>query len=106
LAAKMISVASADHTVRNFLKCHGLHRARRPKGLDFNMAVGEEFNLVVRAWASESDGVADALEVKLDSAVLQTRDELKQAIVRVRSPCTYLRGCQVYQCRPVTCGMY
>lgn len=91
MAAKMISVASADHTVRNFLKCHGLHRARRPKGLDFNMAVGEEFNLVVRASASESnhDGVADALEVKLDSAVLQTRDELKQLFESVHRAPTF-----------------
>jgi hypothetical protein len=44
------------------------------------MAVSEEFNFVVCAWASESyhNGVADALEVKLDSAVLQSRDKLKQ----------------------------
>ena len=44
------------------------------------MAISEEFNFVVCAWASEShhNGVADALEVKLDSAVLQPRDKLKQ----------------------------
>lgn len=44
------------------------------------MAVSEEFNFVIRAWASEGyhNGVADALEVKLDSAVLQSGDELKQ----------------------------
>jgi hypothetical protein len=44
------------------------------------MAVSEEFNFVIYAWAWESyqNGVADALEVKLDSVVLQLGAELKQ----------------------------
>jgi hypothetical protein len=56
------TVHIADDTVRNFPKCHGLDRARSPKGLDFNMAVSEEFNFVICASEGHHNGVADALE--------------------------------------------
>jgi hypothetical protein len=59
----------ADHTIGDFQKCNGLHLAGRPKGLDFNMAVCEEFDFVVSAWAADSydDGLTDALKVELNS---------------------------------------
>jgi hypothetical protein len=61
------------HTVCDFLKRYGMHLAGRPKGLHFNMAVCEEFDFVVSAWASEShhDGVTVALKVELNSTIPQ-----------------------------------
>lgn len=69
-----------DDAVGDFLKCHSLYLAGWPKGLDLNMAVCKEFYFVVAARGSERhhDGVTDALEVELDSAVLQLGNELKQ----------------------------
>jgi len=64
-----------------------MYRAWRPKGLDFNMAVGKEFNFVVCAWTSNGyhDGVPDAFKVKLDSALLQATDKMKQLFQTVHN---------------------
>jgi len=66
--------------MNDFLKRYGMHLAGRPKGLHFNMAVCEEFEFVVSAWASEShhDGVTVALKVELNSTIPQPLDKLEK----------------------------
>ena len=72
------SVHVADYTLRDFPRCRGLHRAGRPKGLDFDMAVSKGRGVL----GSRSGGIGSRAS---EPHVARARGTLSDATARVTS---------------------
>jgi hypothetical protein len=71
----------------DLLKCKSLDHALRPKCLNFDMAITEKLDLVVRAWTANGDHdcIANAFQIKQNSGVLQSRKKFEQLFQSVHA---------------------